>query len=31
MAKLVKFKEDLKGKIIKANEELSNVKYEFKV
>ena len=29
--KLVIFKEDLKKKIIKANEELSGVKYEFKV
>ena len=29
--KLVVFKEDLKKKIIKANEELSGVKYEFKV
>jgi 5-(carboxyamino)imidazole ribonucleotide mutase len=29
--KLVAFKEDLKKKIIKANEELSSVKYEFKV
>jgi 5-(carboxyamino)imidazole ribonucleotide mutase len=31
MKKLVKFKEDLKGKIIKANEELSTVKFEYKV
>jgi 5-(carboxyamino)imidazole ribonucleotide mutase len=29
--KLVAFKEDLKKKIIKANEDLSGVKYEFKV
>lgn len=29
--KMVEFKEDLKKKIIKANEELSQVKYEFKV
>jgi len=29
--KLVSFKEDLKKKIIKANEELAGVKYEFKV
>jgi len=28
--KLAQFKEDLKGKIVKANEELSQVKYEFK-
>jgi len=31
MAKLVKFKEELKGKIIKANEDLAKVSYEFKV
>ena len=30
-ARLVAFKEDLKKKIIQANEELSKVKYEFKV
>ncbi len=29
--KLLKFKSDLKSKIVKANEELSSVKYEFKV
>jgi 5-(carboxyamino)imidazole ribonucleotide mutase len=29
--KMVEFKEDLKKKIIKANEELEGVKYEFKV
>ncbi|MCU0370442.1 MAG: 5-(carboxyamino)imidazole ribonucleotide mutase [Bacteroidales bacterium] len=29
--KMVKFKEDLKDKIIKANEELGNVKFEYKV
>jgi 5-(carboxyamino)imidazole ribonucleotide mutase len=31
MDKLVKFKEDLKGKIIKANEELAQVKFDHKV
>jgi 5-(carboxyamino)imidazole ribonucleotide mutase len=31
MEKVAKFKEDLKGKIIKANEELSQVKFDFKV
>jgi 5-(carboxyamino)imidazole ribonucleotide mutase len=31
MEKLLKFKEDLKDKIIKANEELGKVKYSFKV
>lgn len=31
MAKLVRFKADLKGKIIKANEDLAKVSYEFKV
>jgi 5-(carboxyamino)imidazole ribonucleotide mutase len=30
-ARLVAFKEELKKKIIQANEELSKVKYEFKV
>jgi 5-(carboxyamino)imidazole ribonucleotide mutase len=29
--RLVAFKEDLKKKIIQANEELTKVKYEFKV
>jgi 5-(carboxyamino)imidazole ribonucleotide mutase len=29
--KMVLFKEELKKKVIKANEELANVKYEFKV
>lgn len=29
--RLAEFKEDLKKKIIKANEEFSNIKYEFKV
>ncbi|MCX6281014.1 MAG: 5-(carboxyamino)imidazole ribonucleotide mutase [Bacteroidetes bacterium] len=29
--KLVKFKEDLKKKIVKANEDLAQVKYDFKV
>jgi len=29
--KLVSFKQDLKTKIVKANEELSSVKYEFRV
>ena len=29
--KLLKFKEDLKSKIIKANEELAGVKFEYKV
>jgi len=29
--KLVMFKEDLKKKIVKANEELAKVKYEYKV
>jgi 5-(carboxyamino)imidazole ribonucleotide mutase len=29
--KMVKFKEDLKKKVIKANEELSQIKYEYKV
>jgi len=29
--KLLKFKEDLKKKIVKANEELAQVKYEYKV
>jgi len=29
--KLAKFKNDLKGKIVKANEELKNVKFKFKV
>lgn len=29
-AKLAKFKEDLKGKIVKANEELKAVKFSFK-
>jgi len=29
--KLVTFKEDLKKKIIKANEELAAVKYEYKI
>jgi hypothetical protein len=28
---MIAFKEDLKKKIIKANEELSNIQYEFKV
>ncbi len=27
----IKFKEDLKGKIVKANEELAKIKYDFKV
>jgi 5-(carboxyamino)imidazole ribonucleotide mutase len=31
MQKLIKFKEDLKGKIIKANEDLSQVNFKFKV
>ena len=31
MKKIVSFKENLKSKIIKANEELSSVKYKFKV
>ena len=30
MAKIIKFKEELKGKIIKANEELSKVSFKFK-
>ena len=29
--KLIKFKEDLKNKIVKANEELAQVKYDYKV
>jgi len=29
--KVVKFKEDLKGKIVKANEDLAKVEYKFKV
>ena len=29
--KLVEFKDDLKKKIVKANEELANVKYEYKI
>ncbi len=29
--RLIDFKEDLKGKIVKANEELSSVSYEYKV
>jgi 5-(carboxyamino)imidazole ribonucleotide mutase len=31
MIKIMAFKEDLKGKIIKANEELGKVKFKFKV
>jgi 5-(carboxyamino)imidazole ribonucleotide mutase len=31
MKKIITFKEDLKGKIIKANEELGKVSYKFKV
>jgi 5-(carboxyamino)imidazole ribonucleotide mutase len=31
MQKLIRFKDDLKDKIIKANEELASVKYEYKV
>ena len=31
MNKLIRFKEELKSKIIKANEELGNVKYSYKV
>jgi len=31
MIKMMDFKEDLKKKIIKANEELSSVSYEFRV
>ena len=31
MKKLVSFKEDLKDKIIKANEDLAKVKFEFKI
>lgn len=30
MNKLIEYKENLKGKIVKANQELSEVKYEFK-
>jgi 5-(carboxyamino)imidazole ribonucleotide mutase len=30
MAKIIKFKEELKGKVIKANEELSKVSFKFK-
>jgi 5-(carboxyamino)imidazole ribonucleotide mutase len=29
--KVVKFKEDLKGKIVKANEDLAKIEYKFKV
>ena len=29
--KTIKYKEDLKGKIVKANEELKEIKYNFKV
>jgi 5-(carboxyamino)imidazole ribonucleotide mutase len=31
MQKLIRFKDELKDKIIKANEELANVKFEYKV
>jgi 5-(carboxyamino)imidazole ribonucleotide mutase len=31
MGRLIGFKEDLKGKIINANEELKNVKFDYKV
>jgi 5-(carboxyamino)imidazole ribonucleotide mutase len=31
MKKMIAFKEDLKGKIIKANEDLAKVKFKFKV
>jgi 5-(carboxyamino)imidazole ribonucleotide mutase len=31
MKKMIVFKEELKGKIIKANEDLANVKFKFKV
>ena len=31
MKKVISFKENLKNKIVKANEELSKVKFEYKV
>jgi 5-(carboxyamino)imidazole ribonucleotide mutase len=30
MAKVIRFKEELKGKIVEANKELANVNYKFK-